>query len=429
MKRLIWVLIRHVVAAIALPVLAFAAMSVRGGTRGRAVRRERPRLLFGPVPIVTIKYMCEAVRRRGYPADAFVSHVYSINAESDYDIHLKDVVDPAGWPARVLGGALAPYIAFLWVLRRYDVFHFFFDGGFLRDTPLRYFEVQLMHLAGKRIVVMPYGSDAAIPTLTRSLSWRQGMMAGYAELGRREEDTIRRVRYFCRRADFVVGCIVHAETLPRWDLLTTHYYPIDIERWRSRTPPSPYDGRNGPVSVVHTPNHRGFKGTELLIRACEELRAEGLQVELRLLEGVPNEEVRRILEESDILAEQFILGYGLSAMEGMSLAKPVMSNLSDDHYYLVHRLYTGLDECPIVSTSPESIKEELRRLVTDPELRAQLGAAGRAYVERFHSYDAVGRMWEAVYRHIWYGEELGFAAWHPGRVPAAEREVGEPVPV
>lgn len=428
MKRFLYRLLRALVAAFAAAVVYLIALGVRSDSERRRRERARPRLLFGPVPIISIKYMCEAVRRRGYPADTFVHHVYSINAASDYDIHLKDVVERAGWPARILGGVLVPYIAFLWVLRRYDVFHYFFDGGFLRGTPLQYREVQLLHLAGKRVVMMAYGSDAAIPTLTRSLPWRQGMMAGYRDLGRREEETIRRVRYFCRRADFVVGSIVHAETLPRWDLLTTHYYPIDIERWRSMTPPSPRDGRNGPVSVVHTPNHRGFKGTELLIRACEELREEGLQVELRLLERVPNEEVRRILEESDILAEQFILGYGLSAMEGMSLGKPVMSNLSDDHYYLVHRLYTGLDECPIVSTPPESIKEELRRLVTDPELRARVGAAGRAYVERFHSYDAVGRMWEAVYRNVWYGEELEFAAWHPDRVPAGEREDGEPVP-
>ena len=79
------------------------------------------------------------------------------------------------------------------------------------------------------------------------------------------------------------------------------------------------------------------------------------------------------MRQSDIIAEQFIHGYALTAMEGMSLGKPVMSNLSDDHYYQVHRLYTGLDECPIVNTSIGQIKDHLRMLIINSELRRQIG--------------------------------------------------------
>lgn len=223
------------------------------------------------------------------------------------------------------------------------------------------------------------------------------------------------IRYFTLRADFIVTCLFHSETLPTWNLLTTHYYPIDTGAWLPNGHDSTHNGKDGPVTVVHASNHRELKGTEFLIAACQELEAEGYQIQLRLLEQVPNTEVQRIMAESDIVAEQFIHGYALTAMEGMSLGKPVMSNLSDDHYYQVHRLYTGLDECPIVNTSIGQIKDHLRMLIINSELRRQIGEAGRRYVVKYHSYQTVARMWDLVYRKIWFAEEINLRVWHPDR--------------
>ena len=108
------------------------------------------------------------------------------------------------------------------------------------------------------------------------------------------------------------------------------------------------------------------------------------------------------------------MGYALTAIEAMSLGKPVLSNLSDNYYHEAFRLYTGLDECPIVDTPIDRIKENLRMLVEDADRRRELGEAGRRYVERFHSYDSVGRMWEAIYDQVWHGRKLDFIAWNPG---------------
>jgi glycosyltransferase involved in cell wall biosynthesis len=361
---------------------------------------------------------------RGFEARTVVDSVLHINAREDYDYRLSDFPggrDEAFLPLRVLHALFARYLAFVWLVFRFDIFHFFYDGGFLAWTPLRFLEVQLLHLAGKRIIVMPYGGDVIVPSRMRSLGWRHALVSDYPELLERTSRTSRQIRYFSRRADFVVGCMFHVETLPRWDLLTTHYYPLDTESWR----PEPLV-REGSIRVFHSANHRALKGTEFVITAVEQLRSEGLDVELVLAERLPNSEVRRLLQSCDIVAEQFIHGYALAAMEAMALAKPVLSNLSDPYYYEVHRLHTGMDECPIVNTTVEELAENLRRLAADVELRADLGRAGRDYVVRHHSYDTVGRMWEMVYRTVWAGEPLETPAWHPDaevRAIAAKRSV------
>lgn len=364
--------------------------------------------MYGPNPVISIKFMKEAMAGRGYEARTSVYDVYPIHERSDFDDVLAR--PESSYPSRAVRGLIGPYAVFLRSLYRFDVFHFFFDGGFLLPTPLRLFEIQLLHLAGKKVVAMPYGSDVAAPSHMHSLTLRNALVANYPALGRREHDTLRRIRYFCERADFVVACLMHLETLPRWDLLTTHYYPIDTEAWK----PVERAEASDVVSVAHAPNHRALKGTEFLIKACDELKSEGLPVELRLLEGVPNSEVKRVLAESDILAEQFIMGYALTAIEAMSLGKPVLSNLHDNYYHEAFRLYTGLDECPIVDTPIDRIKENVRMLVEDADRRRELGEAGRRYVERFHSYDSVGRMWEAIYDQVWHGRKLDFVAWNPG---------------
>ena len=147
-----------------------------------------------------------------------------------------------------------------------------------------------------------------------------------------------------------------------------------------------------------------MKGTESLVDACAVLSREGLAVDLRLLEGVPNARVREEMEAADIVAEQFLLGYGITAIEAMSLAKPVLSNLSVPGYYEVFRHQTRFADCPIVSATPETLVDELRRLVLDPELRRRIGRASREYVVREHSYEAMGRLWTAIYGRIWAGE-------------------------
>jgi glycosyltransferase involved in cell wall biosynthesis len=119
----------------------------------------------------------------------------------------------------------------------------------------------------------------------------------------------------------------------------------------------------------------------------ENLKEEGLNVELILLEKIQNDKVREIMKEVDILAEQFVFtGYALSAIEGMALGLPVLSNLDNPDYTEVFRRYSFLDECPIVSTRIQDIKENLRILITNPKLREGLDKLSRRYVEKYHSF-------------------------------------------
>ena len=126
--------------------------------------------------------------------------------------------------------------------------------------------------------------------------------------------------------------------------------------------------------------------------------------------------MRRILtSEVDVLADQIIAtGYALNAVEGMAAGLPVLANLEDDALTAVLRRYSYLDECPILSATPETIADRMRALVVDPDLRERLGRAGAAYAAKYHSDETAQYLYGSIYRRIWNGEDVALLdLFHP----------------
>lgn len=360
----------------------------------------RPRLqLFGAIPIISNRYWVEALRQDGQDARSLMVEYYArINRRSDFDHYVTDLVPT--WTAASCVGVLAPYHAFLFLVLCGRALHTSFEGGPLCWTPLAPVEPELLKAAGVRTVVISYGGDSAIYGAMRDPSHRHAMLASYPDAGRKEPVIRARVDRWQMVADCIVSTAHSLDGHARWDVLSTSPFVIDVDAWTPAEQVNLHDGRTGPVRVLHTPNHRGYKGTEFLVEAVRILRAEGLQIELDLLEGVQNSEVRTRMQAADILAEQFIFPlYALSGIEGMATGIAVMANTGDEGSRIFRR-FSFLDECPIVATTIEEIVPNLRRLVTDPALRHAVGRAGRDYVRKYHDYRAARELFGTIHAHL-----------------------------
>jgi glycosyltransferase involved in cell wall biosynthesis len=373
----------------------------------------RRTLVWGPVPIINNRYWSLAMREAGWDSVTVMEGHYAINARSDFDLYFEDLVPTwlrRTWLARLLTHASAV----MWVVRNARVVHFSFVGGPLGRTPWWRLEAGLLRRKGIRTIVMPYGGDAHLYSRVIDPSMRIALQLSYPMEARREREIAERVDYWTRQADVMItGTMI--DGLGRTDVINVQPCCIDTHLWTAKSDYSPHDGRTGPVRVLHTPNHRGFKGTEFLLRSVEELQQEGLLVELTLLERAANEVVRETMPEMDILAEQFIASiYAMSGIEGMACGLPVLVNLDSEPHTRPFRRYSYLDECPALSTSPETITANLRRLVTDPALRETLGRAGRRYVEKYHSFSTAQYMFGAIYRKILDGDDVDLMRlFHP----------------
>lgn len=374
--------------------------------------KRRKLLIWGPTPIISYQYWSEAMRQAGWDSITLMSTQPVVIAPQKENLYFADLV-PSWVKHPLLREILVIPLALLYIVQNARVLHMSFQGGPLSSTFLWRLEAPLLRYAGIKTIVTPFGADAYMYSKVLDLSVRHGLLLSLPDAARREEEITARVTYWTQQADIIIAMLM-VDGLGRWDIPANSIIAIDTAAWHSKTMYSIYNGKNGPVKVVHTPNFRGFKGTEFLLQAVEELKAEGLQIELVLLEKVPNEKIRELMPQMDILVEQLLVGYALSGIEGMASGVTVLSNLSHEDYTRVFRRYGFLNECPILSTTPETIKENLRVLVTNPALREQLGRAGRQYVEKYHSYAMAQYLFGSIYAKILHGKAVDLMnLFHP----------------
>jgi len=388
----------HLVAGVAYVVFRVLAREERHRSHPA-----KPRLFWGTIPIINMKYHSLAMQRLGYESTTVAAHIYAIHSREDYDVLTAELVEAMPLAKRVpplMRRLIEPYVTFAWALRNFDVFTIYASGTILRPTPLRYHELQFLHRAGKKVVLLAYGADVQVMSRIRGLPFKHAMCMDYPDFTRREAETLRDLEYCVGHADHVVSGVDWVDYMPRWDTLYAGHFAIDTDEWSMAAEPADRNPE-GPIVVFHAPNHRELKGTRFLLAACEELVAEGEPIELRLVEKVSNSEIRRQMAAADIVADQFIVGwYALFAIEAMAMGKPVLCYLRPDLVEL-YTLFSFAGDCPLVNTPALEIKERLRALVHDASRRRELGVAGRRYVEAHHSLEAVGALLDGIYRTVW----------------------------
>jgi glycosyltransferase involved in cell wall biosynthesis len=146
--------------------------------------------------------------------------------------------------------------------------------------------------------------------------------------------------------------------------------------------------------IVHAPSNVAYKGSKFVLEALEALRDEGVQFELKLLDRAPFVEALEWYKRADIVIDQMLIGwYGVLAMEAMALGKPVAAYMRPD-------VADAPGEIPVWNMNLDTIKDRLRTLIQDTDLRMSLAARSRDYVQRTHSEDVVIPKLMNVYNDI-----------------------------
>ena len=416
--RLIRRLLQQLLGGLALlfALLAISLLLFYPCRRSKRRLKSNPRLVWGADPILNFSYWSRSMREAGFISETYTSMHYSINSREAWGTIFDERwkwLSPLG--RRVL--------AFTESLFKYDVFFMSFNG-FLGTTFLWRLEPLILRVLGKKTVLLPYGSDAYVYRRINELSFAHALMIEYGDSAKRQRAIAKKVDMWVDSADVVFPGSMGPDGIGRADILAPSILHIDLDLWKPTTRSNGSNGTDGLVRLAHAPNHRGAKGTEFILDAVEQLRSEGLLVELVLFEGVTNDEVRKTLSSDvDILVEQLIgIGHGLNALEGMASGLVTVSNLQNDDLLRHFRRFSFLDECPLVSAEPESITDILRNLVTRPELREELGAAGREYVEKYHGLDSAQILFGKVIQHL-SGEDVDLINLYHPRLGHFKRDV------
>jgi len=382
------VLVSAIIELMWLPVLFAAALIARWV--------QKKKIGFGPEPLINNLYHVKAVRLFGWDAESFITHHYFINHPDEFDVNLELSLSSSEIINRILYYKFGIYRAFLYTIFRYSIINIYFNGGPLFPTIwLWRVEPFLYKLAGCKIVVMPYGGDVQALSRTPNLMFKHTLTNQYPNHYLRDRTIKSKIELWTRNANYIIGGCDWVDYMIHWDTLLSGHFSIDMDLWSA----SPIANNPlQPLRILHAPNHRLVKGTQFLLNAVNELRDEGYNLELILLEGVPNDKVREEMAKADLIADQFIIGwYAMFAIEGMAMGKPVLCYLREDLLQLYNTFGQAVD-LPLINTPPWKIKDNIKWVYEHREDAKQLGLAGREYIRKRHSLEYIGSVFDSIYR-------------------------------
>lgn len=268
---------------------------------------------------------------------------------------------------------------FIYSLFRYNVFHFHYGRSICLNHDLG-----ILKLLGKRVVFEYHGSDIRDPQITYKLTHQLAFENDVLD------DKIKRINNkICRSVRTILfhddELIAH---LPKYhgDIFVVPLR-IDTEKFCPVYP----EERVDTVKIVHAPSNRSIKGTEFVLNAVAALK-EKYTIELILVENMPQDEAKKIYADADIIIDQLVIGtYGVFAIEGMALGKPVITYITDEMKSCFP------EELPIISANSETLMETLEDLIADGVKRRKAGIAGRKYIENYHDYTVIAELLNEIY--------------------------------
>jgi rhamnosyl/mannosyltransferase len=176
---------------------------------------------------------------------------------------------------------------------------------------------------------------------------------------------------------------------------------------------------NEQLKIFFLGRHRYYKGVDVLLKAMAhvdaclwiggdgEMRQQwmqqandlGLAERVKFIGDIPREDLPGVYASADLFVLPSTLraeGFGIVLLEAMATGLPcITTELGTGTSFIVQDGVTGLVVPP---NRPEALAEAIQRLLSDPELRARMGANGQERVLREFTVERMARQVERVYR-------------------------------
>lgn len=325
---------------------------------------------FAMMPMTLTK----ALKRRGYRA----KHIWYSNREetpfgfeADELVRLRDFQNRFDMQRQTLERVLE---------EDWDVFHFwnkslFFSARYGEFTGL---DLPILRSRGKRIVWRFTGADLRLASADMEMNphsaYRYGLEHPFDEGEQRAF-----VDFLKSYVDaFVVPDAELALHMPEARIIPR---ALDLSEWRHV---GFEPARKDKPVVLHAPSKGVVKGSRFVQKAIADLHDEGLSFEHVYLEGVPHAELKEHLARADIVIDQLHTGMGVATLEAWATGKAVMTNMRQEVF---GDFYGG--DLPAATANPDTVKDVLRALISDPDRRRELSEAGRRAAETRHDVETV----------------------------------------
>ena len=153
---------------------------------------------------------------------------------------------------------------------------------------------------------------------------------------------------------------------------------------------------------LRTKNGVNIKSTHIYLPLIEKLKSEGYKIELIFPRDIPNLEIRYLQVQADIILDMLSFGwFGATSREGMMLGKPVICYLNPEFLEIVRKeIPDYVNGLPIISATPQNVREVLIDLITNPKKRIEIGRQSREFALKWHSAEVSAKRFDSIYSEL-----------------------------
>lgn len=321
-------------------------------------------------------------RELGIQSDLVVNYGTWLNYPADKTLGVVGMMSVVDVFRRAAFGFSAPFI--------YDVFHYYFGRSSLywddwaKWNGFPFLDLRIAKKLNKPVFMTLQGCDlrlAGKSNLNNAVTMcRKGACSVYdtciADYDYKRQWLIEHILPLCDKVFYLNPELGHY--VPKGNFLP--YCNFDIDSFAPAYPST--DPNQRPV-IVHAPSNGAIKGTSLILEALAKLH-EHFDFELKLVQGVPNEEALAIYRTADIAIDQVLAGwYGGVAVEWMAMGKPVMAYLRESDLGFVPEAMRA--EIPVKNIRPHNLAEDIARVLEQRTEWSEWAKASRKFVERWHN--------------------------------------------
>lgn len=322
-------------------------------------------IVYGSMEIANqMSIMTKTLRQQGHNAKGinYYNSIFKYENDEGYDINKFSDVNEANL---FFKGIAARNIA------SNNIFHFYFGTSLTLD----FSDIFLINSLGKKCIMQHWGSDVRMYSKAVKLN-------PYVRVKITDEDMIKRKLEFLGK--YISHCIVDYELREyvKDFYENTHLMRIavDLEKFKFI---ENVKSHNEKLLIVHAPSDPRIKGSEFILRAIESLKNK-YDFEFKLVYQMSHVEAKEWYAKADIIVDQVIMGnYGMLAVEGMAMGKPVISWISD----FMREQYPK--ELPVIVANSDNIEKVLEDCIRNRDSLSLIGKNGRKYVEKYHDANII----------------------------------------
>ncbi|HSW67429.1 MAG TPA: glycosyltransferase [Bacteroidales bacterium] len=261
---------------------------------------------------------------------------------------------------------------FYWFFR-YNTFHFYFGSSLFPGQA----DLPLYKIFGKKVIMEYLGWDLQL--YQYSINKYKHTNALY--YNRKDEGIagdlvkLRRLEFESKHVNKQLVCAPYlSEFLPSAEVL-----PLAISLDNLNF--APKDLPKGTLKFLHAPTHRASKGSDFIEDAITKLKAEGFDIDFKLVDNTTHADLIKEYINCDIFIDQIHGGwYGTASIEAMAIGRPTVCCIREDYFEYINY---G-DKIPIINANPDTIYEVLRKVVLEKEKLPEIGLRSRKFVEEVH---------------------------------------------